>query len=80
MVKIFLVVVVIVALSLMMLGINIFFLRRKFPETEVGKNKDMIRLGLRCPQCEERKNYRGAPKPARINIKKLHPDWSSLAQ
>ncbi|HJZ41807.1 MAG TPA: hypothetical protein VJ203_15670 [Bacteroidales bacterium] len=80
MLKIFFIVVVIVALSLMMLGLNIFFLRRKFPDTEVGKNKDMIRLGLRCPQCEERKNYRRTLKPAGINLKKLYPDWSSLAR
>ena len=68
---------VLVALSLLFLGVNIFIFGRKFPETEVGKNKDMIRLGLRCPHCEERLRYRKI-NPIKINFKTLQPDWSTL--
>jgi hypothetical protein len=50
---------------------------RKFPETEVGKNKDMIRLGLRCPQCEERSRYRKL-QPVKLNLKTLQPDWTNI--
>jgi hypothetical protein len=67
----------IVALSLVLLGINIYVFGKKFPETEVGKNKNMIRLGLTCPSCEERARYRNM-RPARINAKTLRPDWKLL--
>ena len=66
-----------VALSMLLLGINIFVFGRKFPETEVGRNLNMIRLGLRCPQCEERIRFRKL-KPVKINPKTLHPDWSVI--
>ncbi len=77
MTQLILIAVIIVALSILLLGINIFVFGRKFPETEVGKNKNMKRLGLRCPQCEERARYRKL-KPAKINTRTLAPDWSAL--
>jgi hypothetical protein len=77
MLQLLIIVSALVALSFLLLGINIFVFGRKFPETEVGKNKNMIRLGLRCPQCEERNRYRKI-KPAKINLKTLHPDWTVL--
>ena len=67
----------IVAISLLLLGINIFVFGRKFPETEVGKNKNMIRLGLRCPHCEERARYRKL-KPAKVDLTTLQPDWKAI--
>lgn len=66
-----------VAISILLLGINVFIFGRKFPETEVGKNRNMIKLGLRCPQCEERRHYQRI-RPARVNTKTLHPDWTVL--
>ena len=77
MLQLLIIVFVLVALSVFLLGINIFFFGRKFPETEVGKNRNMIKLGLRCPQCEERTRYRTA-KPVKINTRTLQPDWSAL--
>ena len=74
------IIIVLVAISVFMLGINIFLFRRKFPETEVGRNKDMIRLGLRCPKCEERKTNRRSILPRAIDPGKLQPDWSSLVK
>lgn len=64
-----------VGLSMFLLGINIFIFGRKFPETEVGKNRHMIQLAIQCPHCEERKMYKKS-RQARINFKDLHPDWS----
>jgi len=66
-----------VALSLLLLGINIYVFGKKFPETEVGKNQNMRRLGLSCPSCEERANYRNL-RPVRINVKTLKPDWKEI--
>ena len=67
----------IVGISLILLGINIFVFGKKFPETEVGKNKNMIRLGLMCPHCEERARYRKL-RPVKINFETLQPDWKAL--
>jgi DNA-directed RNA polymerase subunit RPC12/RpoP len=77
MLQLFFIVSALVALSILLLGINIFVFGRKFPETEVGKNKNMIRLGLRCPQCEERIRYHKV-KPVKINPKTLKTDWTVL--
>ncbi len=49
------IVISMVALAVFLLGINLFLFSRKFPETEVGRNEHMLRLGVRCPMCEERK-------------------------
>jgi hypothetical protein len=77
MLKLIVIVAVIVAISLLLLGINIFIFGRKFPETEVGKNKNMIKLGIKCPHCEERSRYQRV-KPFRIKADELRPDWSML--
>lgn len=77
MLQLILIVSVIVAVSLILLGINIYVFGRRFPETEVGKNKNMIRLGLRCPHCEERARYRKL-KPVKVNFNKLQPDWKAI--
>ncbi len=58
MLKLLIVVVILVASAFLLLGLNIFFLKRKFPETEVGKNKNMNKLGLVCPKCEEKRKCR----------------------
>ena len=67
----------IVAISLLLLGINIYVFGKKFPETEVGRNKNMMRLGLRCPHCEERARYRKL-RPVKVNAKTLQPDWNVI--
>ncbi|MBN2482542.1 MAG: hypothetical protein JXB19_12440 [Bacteroidales bacterium] len=78
MIQLLAVVAVFVGLAFLMLGMNIFFFRRKFPETEVGKNKNMIRLGLSCPQCEEKKRYRRIAGPVVMDPDRLKPDWSDI--
>ncbi len=75
--QILLIAIVVVALAILLLGINIFVFGRKFPETEVGKNKNMIRLGLRCPHCEERARHRRS-KPTTLYPSELKPDWKAI--
>jgi len=70
---------VLVALSFILLGINIYVFGKKFPETEVGKNRNMMRLGLTCPSCEERARFRKL-RPLKINIKTLQPDWEKIRE
>ena len=51
-----------VGIAFLGLGVNIFFRKTAFPETEVGKNRDMKRLGITCAKCEERRIYKEAVK------------------
>ncbi len=45
--------IVLIALVVIGLGFNIFFLKKKFPETEVGHNKEMRKRGIQCTRTEE---------------------------
>ena len=65
------VVLVIVGLSFIFLGFNIFFRRKGFPETEVGRNKEMRKMGLTCPKCDDIQNNRKLKSAVRINPEKL---------
>jgi len=50
--------VVIVALSIVGLGVSIFFKKNgKFPETGVGHNPEMKNLGLSCARSDEIKKH-----------------------
>jgi len=48
MLKVLLAAIVFVGLCVVGLGVNIFFRGKPFPETDVSKNKDMRRLGIKC--------------------------------
>ena len=59
----FLTTIVLVALAFAGLGLNIFFRKNgKFPQTEVGSNKDMKKLGITCTKHDEMKKYRQEKK------------------
>ncbi|MGN0191056.1 MAG: hypothetical protein ACI39U_05310 [Candidatus Cryptobacteroides sp.] len=52
--KLFIAVLVLVALCFIGLGFNIIFRKDgKFPETEISSNKQMKKLGIRCAKEEE---------------------------
>lgn len=68
---------VIVAIALVLLGINIYVFGKKFPETEVGKNKNMMKLGLSCPSCEERARFKKL-RPVKLDVVSLKPDWEEI--
>ncbi len=52
--KIFLAVLIIVGFCFVGLGFNIIFRKNgKFPETEISRNKDMKKLGIKCVKEEE---------------------------
>ena len=53
MIKIFLISVVFIAISFVFLGIQILLKKKgEFPETHVGENKNMNKLGITCAKCE----------------------------
>jgi len=46
--------ILVVGIALLFLGIRMLIQKNgKFPETEVGKNKEMRKLGLQCARAEE---------------------------
>ncbi len=52
--------VVIVALAIMLLGVQTFFSRRKkFPHTHVGGNKEMAKRGVFCVQTQDAMERKG---------------------
>ena len=65
------IVLTIVVISFVFLGFNIFFRRKTFPETEIGRNKEMRKLGLSCPKCDEIREHRNRKTIPRINPSKL---------
>ncbi len=68
MAQIFIISLVLVAIAFVGLGINIFFRKTAFPETEVGKNKDMKALGLTCAKCDEMRKYRQMKKYKNLTL------------
>ena len=65
-IKLFLITGVIVAISFIAMGISIFFRKNgKFPIFEIGKNKDMRKLGITCLKHDELKchNHHKKGKP-----------------
>lgn len=66
-----LVVLGLVFVSFLMLGFNIFFRRKSFPETEIGHNREMQKLGLTCPKCEETAMHRKRKSQFNLNPAKL---------
>jgi len=65
------IVLAIVVISFIFLGFNIFFRKRSFPETEIGRNREMRKLGLTCPKCDEIRDNRKKKTSSRIDPEKL---------
>jgi hypothetical protein len=63
--------VIIILISFLLLGFNIFFMKKRFPETSVGHNRDMRKLGIYCVKCEEQKKYRQERSRFRLDAKKI---------
>jgi hypothetical protein len=61
------IVLTVVGISFIFLGFNIFFRRKSFPETEIGRNKEMRKLGLTCPKCDEIRDHRKKKTISPIN-------------
>ena len=51
--KVFLAAVVFVALAVLLLGVNIFFFHRPFPNGEISANPEMQKRGIKCAKQEE---------------------------
>ena len=51
--KVFLAAVIFVGLAVLLLGVNIFFFRRPFPNGEISTNPEMRKRGIKCAKEEE---------------------------
>ena len=51
--KTFLAALVFVGLAVLLLGVNIFFFRRPFPDGEISTNPEMRKRGIKCAKEEE---------------------------
>lgn len=60
-----------VVVAFLLIGINIIFLGRKFPETSVGCNKHMKKLGIRCVKYDERKMFQQKKSTFSFNPEEL---------
>jgi septation ring formation regulator EzrA len=65
------IVLAIVVISFIFLGFNIFFRKKNFPETEIGRNREMRKLGLTCPKRDEIHEHRKKKSIPRIDPQKL---------
>ncbi len=70
-IKILIATVIFVIISVLLLGINIFFFKKKFPETSVGHNRNMKKLGIWCVKCEEQKKFHQEKSRFRVHPKKI---------
>lgn len=57
MLKVFLVTLAFVAVAILLLGIGVFFFKRKFPNLHVGGNKALNKKGIYCVQTQDYMEY-----------------------
>ena len=53
MLKTLLAAIIFVGLAVLLLGVNIFFLKRPFPNGEISTNPEMRKRGIKCARQEE---------------------------
>ena len=51
--KVFLAAVLFLGLAVLLLGVNIFFFNRPFPDGEISTNPEMRKRGIKCAKEEE---------------------------
>lgn len=51
--KTFLAAILFVGIAVLLLGVNIFFFRRPFPDGEISTNPEMRKRGIKCAKQEE---------------------------
>jgi hypothetical protein len=57
MLKVFLITLAFVATAISLLGIGVFFFKRKFPNLHVGGNKALNKKGIYCVQTQDYMEY-----------------------
>ncbi len=52
-IELLLLVLAILAIAILAMGFNVFFRKKKFPNSSVGGNKELRKKGLKCARGEE---------------------------
>ncbi len=67
--KTFLAALIFVGLAVLLLGVNIFFFHRPFPDGEISTNPEMQKRGIKCAKQEELEMLAASKgkKPAHCN-------------
>jgi hypothetical protein len=81
--KVILISILLISLAFIGLGVSIFFRKGgRFPEIEIGRNKNMRKLGIYCVKCEENKIFRKTNQRQfeKIKLPELKMDLSKLRQ
>lgn len=68
--KVFVAVLVLLALCVLGLGVNVFFFRKDFPHYDVGSNEEMRKRGIRCYKDED----------AALHNRKCSGNWSDACK
>ena len=58
--------IVFVGLAVLLLGVNIFFFKRPFPNGEISTNPEMQKRGIKCAKQEELEMLAAAKKGKKV--------------
>lgn len=72
MLKVFLVTLAFVAVAILLLGIGVFFFKRKFPNLHVGGNKALNKKGIYCVQTQDYMEYNNIREKKRTKKENGH--------
>mgnify|MGYP001279522039 CR=1 FL=1 len=72
MIQVLLLTIVLLAIAILGLGVNVFIRKRKFPNTHIGGNKEMMKRGIYCAKTFDKIEHKKAIEEIRIkNLKHL---------
>lgn len=70
MVQVLLVSVVLIAMAIIGMGVNVFLRKRKFPNTHIGGNKEMVKRGIYCAKTMDKIEQKKVKEEIRLkNLK-----------
>lgn len=70
MLQVLLITIVLLAIATLGLGVNVFIRKRKFPNTHIGGNKEMIKRGIYCAKTLDKIEQKKAIEEVRLkNLK-----------
>ena len=60
--KVFLAALILVGVGVFVMCFNIIFLKKDFPQSDVGQNENMRKIGIRCMREEDEEIFSKKPK------------------
>lgn len=72
--------VVLLAVGMLGMAFNIVFLKKRFPVTSVGHNKNMRKLGITCEKCDELKRCKPSIQKKKEEKEQRMAYWDQLME